>query len=336
MTPRPSTHRGWRLDDMRVLCTGGSGFIGTHLIDGFLAKGIEVFNLDISEPKQPAHRAHWHKCNILDAGLLNNLIGEIQPSHVIHLAARATTEGKTIDDFQDNTLGTANVLEALKNTASVSRVVVASSQHVRRPGSGFPRQDTEYEPHGLYGQSKVITEKLTAEANLACVWTIIRPTTIWGPWHPFLPRGLWRIMKKGLYFHPHNDQVVRSYGYVKNVAWQIEQILQAPVSVVGSKIFYVGEASIRQIDWINAFSMALCNRDVRKVPRIWIQGLALVGDTLGSIGIRFPMNSQRYFNLTTTNPLPLEPILAAFGPPPYSLEQGIRETVRWLDDYGFA
>ena len=95
-------------------------------------------------------------------------------------------EGKSLNDFRDNTIGTANVLEAIRKTPTISRVVITSSQHVRKPGSGLPQNDEDFAPHGLYGESKKITEQLTRWAGLPCIWTIIRPTTVWGPWHPSL------------------------------------------------------------------------------------------------------------------------------------------------------
>jgi GlcNAc-P-P-Und epimerase len=322
------------LEPTKILCTGGSGFIGTHLIDSLLAKGIEVINIDIAKPKKQAHNVYWHECNILDLDTLVKTFREFQPSHIIHLAARATMEGKSLDDFRDNTIGTANVLMAIKKTACVSRVVITSTQHVRKPGSGLPQHDEDFVPHGLYGESKVITEQLTRGAELSCIWTIIRPTTVWGAWHPFLPSGLWTMMKRGIYFHPLKDPVIRSYGYVKNVVWQIEKILEAPSELVNHEVLYVGDSLTLQINWINAFSMALTNHNVTQVPKEWIRLLARVGDGLGEVGIKFPMNSPRYFNLTTPQLVPINSVIEKFGIPPYSLDDGIAETVSWLRGKG--
>jgi len=324
------------MNEFRVLCTGGSGFIGTHLVDSLLAKGIELINIDIKQPKKPEHFPYWRKCNILDVANLENIFQDYQPTHVVHLAARATIEGKTLADFQDNTTGTDNVLRAIKKNECVSRVIITSSQHVRKPGSGLPKHDEDYAPHGLYGESKLITETLTRKANLSCGWVIIRPTTIWGPWHPFLPGGLWAMMKRGIYFHPKNDPVIRSYGYVKNLIWQIEKLLEAPSELLNHKVFYVGDSLTLQINWINAFSRAITKRNVTQVPKEWIRLLSCSGDVLKMVGIKPPMDSQRYFNLTTTNPVPLEPVFEAFGIPPYSLEEGLHETIMWLNEHGYV
>jgi GlcNAc-P-P-Und epimerase len=319
---------------MKILCTGGSGFIGTHLIDSLLDRGIELINVDIANPKKQSHNACWLECNILDLDRLKKVFSEFQPSHIVHLAARATIEGKSLDDFRDNTFGTANVLAAVKNTATISRVIITSSQHVRKPGSGLPQHDEDYAPHGLYGESKVITEKLTRRAEFSANWTIIRPTTVWGPWHPFLPEGLWAMMEKGVYFHPKNDLVIRSYGYVKNVVWQINKLLEAPSDLINHQVYYVGDGLTQQINWINAFSMALAQRSVTQVPKEWIRFLARIGDGLNMAGIKFPMNGPRYFNLTTTNPVPIDRVIKQFGAPPYSLEKGISETISWLRGRG--
>lgn len=316
----------------KILITGGSGFIGTHLIDRLLESGNHFINLDIHTPKKPEHTVFWRNCNILNAKNLNNIFQEFKPTHIIHLAARATTDGKSLADYPDNTTGTKNVLDAIQGIPSIQRVVITSSQHVRKPGSGLPKQDDDYVPHGPYGESKVVTEQLTRGANLPCEWVIIRPTTIWGPYHPFLPSGLWRLMSKGLYFHPKNDPVVRSYGYVKNTAWLIAKLLEAPTGLVHQRTLYIGDEPIRQDQWIDAFSLALVGRPATKVPQSAIRLLARVGDYLNSLGISFPMNSDRFFNLTTTNPVQIAPVIKQLGQQPYALQQGIKETVNWLTE----
>lgn len=316
-----------------VLVTGGSGFIGTHLVQLLLDRGYGVANIDISPPALSSHRGHWRQCSILDLRELQEAFADSQPSHVVHLAAYASMDARSLDEFKVNTEGTANILRAAAKTRSLQRLVVTSTQHVRAPGSGYPAHDTDYVPYMFYGESKVVTEQHTREAQLDCAWTIIRPTAVWGPGHKLLADGLWRQMHLGRYFHPTGDPVVRSYGYVKNVVWQIEKLLMAERSAVDRKVFYVADGNIRQLEWVNALSRELTGHEVRTVPLWVLRGLSKLGDGLRACGLRFPLYDSRLKNLITPNPVPVEPTLALLGNPPYSLEEGARETVEWLRSY---
>lgn len=317
----------------KILLTGASGFIGSHLVQHLESCGYEFCNVDIVPPKQAEQLAYYRSGSILDGTNLKQIVSDYQPTCVIHLAALAVMDGKSIDDFRANTDGTANLLEAVKNCPSVERLIITSTQHVRRPGSSPATHDEDYDPLMLYGESKVITEQLTRKADLKCAWTIVRPTTVWGPGHLTMADGLLRLMSQGRYIHPAKDPVLRSYGYVKNVAWQLEQILLAEKSAVDRKTFYVADANMRQLDWVNNVSVGLTGRPVRTVPLNFIFILAKLGDILRSVGLRFPMYSSRLENLTSQNHVPIEPTLQLLGPSPIGLDQGIQETVAWFNEY---
>ena len=319
---------------MNIVVTGGSGFIGTHLLELLRLGGHQITNIDICEPKTgDANDVEWRDCSILNKEQLVRLFQEMQPSHVVHLAAYASMDARSLGEFSANIDGTANLLDAIKSVSSVERVIITSTQHVRRPGSGIPDSDTDFVPYMFYGESKVISERLTREAGLKCVWTIIRPTAVWGPGHLPLAEGLWRLMIKGRYFHPANDPVVRSYGYVKNVVWQIARLLEADELRVDRKVFYVADGTARQKDWVNAMSRELIGRDVRILPLWMIRQLANVGDGARALGIRFPIYGSRLENLITNNPVPIESTLELLGDPPYSLERGAFETSEWLKKF---
>jgi len=316
---------------LRVLITGGSGFIGTCLADYLIEKSREFTNLDTNEPNKTSHIDYWQKSDILDFEDVLFKFTAFRPTHVVHLAAKASMEGKTLEDYKENTEGISTILSACNNTPSVSRLIVTSTQHVRKPGSDLPVDDTDYDPLMLYGESKAVMEEIVRRADIKCTWTIIRPTNIWGPWHPHLPCGLWRLMKKGLYFHPAGDRVIRSYGYVENAVWQIDQILNAPSDLVDRKTYYIGELPSSQYEWVNRFSLALTGRPVKLLPDQLIRILAYTGDILVKFGVPFPMYSSRYKNLTTTNIVPVSPTIEVFGTPPYTANEGIAKTVKWLE-----
>jgi GlcNAc-P-P-Und epimerase len=317
---------------MRILITGGSGFIGTNAIEAFSNNANAILNYSIHPPLNPAQALHWRAGNILDPKATTAAFREFQPDRVLHLAARAECDEKTTveEGYRANTEGTRNILEAIRTTPSVQRAIITSSQFVCAPGR-LPRDDTDYFPETVYGESKVITEKLTREANLSACWTIIRPTNIWGPWHMRYRREFWRVVERGLYVHPGRQPVIRCYGYVKNVVHQIRKVFDADVDLVRGRTFYLGDRPINLYDWVNGFSRVLTGREARVVPRALMRALAVLGDIPTHLtGKPFLINSSRFRSMTTDYQTPMQFTFELFGENPYALEAGIKETVEWL------
>lgn len=317
---------------MRMLLTGGSGFIGINLVDTLVNKGVELLNLDITPPKKTSQTRYWERCDILDFDQTLRNFEMFQPTHIIHLAARTDTLSTQLDDYRVNTEGTENVLRSIRNMPGVQRVIITSSQFVFAP-PGFPRNDEDYNPIGAYGVSKVLSEKATRKAGLNCVWTITRPTNIWGPWHPRYPSEFWLVLKKGLYFHPGGKSAVRSYGYVKNIVYQMLKIMEALPALVHEKVYYLGDPPLPLIDWVNGFALPITGKPARTIPKPLIQTMAAAGTLLSGIGIRFPITLSRYRSMTEDYFSPVDKTIKNFGVSPYSMEDGIKETVDWLNLY---
>jgi GlcNAc-P-P-Und epimerase len=317
---------------MKILITGGSGFIGTNVIDAFARDGWRILNYSIDPPLKSDHAPFWRRGDILDAPVLRSTFHEFQAELVLHLAARTECDENTTVEtgYRVNTEGTRNVLDAIRTTPSIKRAIITSSQFVCAPGR-LPKSDADYFPETVYGESKVITEQLTRETDLPICWTIIRPTNIWGPWHMRYRREFWRVLQRGLYTHPGHEPVIRSYGYVKNVVHQIQRVFQADVDPVCGKTFYLGDRPINLYDWTNGFSRALTGHDVRIVPRSWLRFVALLGDIPTWLtGKAFLINSSRFRSMTTNYETPMGRTFELFGENPYKLEDGIQETVEWL------
>src|SRR5687767_8372869 len=110
---------------MRVFITGGSGFIGTNLVNDLLRADAEVLNLDIEPPLDPDHAHVWRRGDVMDRKGLRAAFSAFRPTHVVHLAARTDTVGThRIADYRTNTEGTANVLAAIAATPSVARTII--------------------------------------------------------------------------------------------------------------------------------------------------------------------------------------------------------------------
>lgn len=319
---------------MRILVTGGSGFIGTNLIEELLKQGTHILlNLDIDEPKVESHRPFWKQCDLMNLSNVETLMKDFDPEIVIHLAARTDTDPKCVlEDYAINMKGTENLMSAMSVCKGIRRVIFTSTQFVNQY-HGVPKHDEDYAPHTKYGESKVIMEQMIRKANPPYEWVIIRPTNIWGPWHIRYPYEFWKVLSNGMYFHPGKQPVIRSYGYVGNVVWQIIQMMQAPASKVNKQVYYVGDEPIDIYHWVNGFSKGQIGKEVRVIPRAMVKGLAIVGDLLSLVSLKFPITSSRYKSMTNSNSAPMEKTMKAFGIPPYSLQSGIDTTVEWMRKY---
>lgn len=319
---------------LKILVTGGSGFIGTNLMEALLERrDCEVLNLDTTEPQLAAHKPYWAPCDLLDTARVSELFQQFQPTEVIHLAGRTDMFGKAVSDYAANHVGTENIIAAIRQTPGVERVVFTSSQFVVSPGP-LPKSDFEFRPHTLYGESKVLSEQAVRAADLQCVWTIVRPTNIWGRWHPRYPTEFWRVLKQGRYVHPGGRVVRRCYGYVGTVVEQILTILSSPAEKVNQAVFYVGDAPVDLLDWTNAFSRELTGKPVRVVPRPVLRAIAFLGDAVIAVGGKFPLFSSRYRSMTEDYVTPMEKTFSVLGQPTHSLRQGVKITSDWLRSLG--
>ena len=144
---------------MRILVTGGSGFIGTNYMDLLVQKDIEALvNIDFNSPRNKEHVQYWRDCDILNKSKLEKIVKDFSPTHVVHLAA---TCGLSTDlsEFAANTEGVENLVDILDQVPSVKHVIFTSSLLVCRPGY-IPEHDTDYKPYTVYGESKMLGEKI--------------------------------------------------------------------------------------------------------------------------------------------------------------------------------
>lgn len=320
----------------RLLVTGGSGFIGSNLVAAALAAGDEVLNLDPFPPLDVAHLPNWLAVDVLDRHSLGAEVAAFAPTAVVHLAANVSVApSMTMVDYRVNTTGTANILEVVAATPGIERLVVTSTQFVCRPGH-LPTSDTDVDPHTLYGMTKVATENLVRRHGAGDTpWVIIRPTTIWGPWDSYYRRSFYALLKRGLYVHPDVPPCWRSYGYVGNVVWQIQRILDAGPEVDG-RTLYVGDRPIDLRDYADEFVRQVKGGDTRTVPIGLATALARTGDVLGKVGLPWPLTSTRLGSMTEGYPVPIEPTFELLGEPPWSLRDGVATTVEWLRGHYWA
>jgi nucleoside-diphosphate-sugar epimerase len=316
---------------MRVLVTGGSGFIGTNMVQHWIEQGDEVVNFDIRPPRNKAHQSYWQGIDLLDKEALIQAMQEVRPDCVIHLAARTDLNGTTVQDYWINTVGVENLIAAAK-AATIPRVLFASSQLVCTPGYQ-PRHETDYCPLNPYGVSKVEGENIVrAQAGEAFAWTIFRPTSIWGPWFEMPYRNFFETVRRGRYVQAQGIRVQKSFGFVGNAVCQLECLARCSVEKMHGEVLYLADYEpVVVSDWANLVQQAWDAPPIREVPLPFLQVAAKAGDMLKVLGMKNPpITSYRLHNLMTESPQDMAPLKRLCGPMPFSVSTGTDLTVAWI------
>jgi len=178
---------------MKVLITGGAGFLGSHLTDSFLERGDEVFILDTGMTLKVKHRIgnpnlHFVRDSVFNEAILEGLIARVDL--VYHLAAVVGVEYYVGDPYQVlnvNVNGTQNVLKlAFKHG---KRVVFSSTSEVYGRNSRIPWREDDDRVLGstridrwCYSTSKAVGEHFCfAYAKMGLKATVVRYFNVYGP-----------------------------------------------------------------------------------------------------------------------------------------------------------
>lgn len=158
---------------MRILVTGGAGFIGSAVVPKLQAENHDVFVYDnlsfgnrdfIDVPD-----SNFCLGDIRDAELLEEFILKIQPDSIIHLAAIHFIPYCNEHPFESsdiNIRGTINVLKAAKESKNLKKVIFASTAAVYPISDTAVAEDDEVRPLDIYGLSKLAGENLMQKFHL--------------------------------------------------------------------------------------------------------------------------------------------------------------------------
>lgn len=325
------------MGNQRVVVTGGSGFVGTNLVSFITNMGWEVINLDIVEPRNPAHNQYWEKVDLLDRKKLIEKTNEISPSIFLHFGARTDLdEKKDIFDYAINIEGVYNVIDAIRSTQTINRTIFASSQLVCMLGYQ-PLNTLDYRPNTSYGRSKVLFERIIRSVgDMNSIWTIVRPTSLWGPWFGIPFFQMFQLIRKNVYFHIKGENPKKQWGFIGNTVYQLWKIVQAPVVDVHTKTFYLADYSPVELrEFADKVQERFGSKPIRQISSRLLKSFARAGDVAQKIGWATPpITSFRYQNMITPEIQDLCDLYEITGPLPYSVDEGIDETVEWMSTNG--
>ena len=317
---------------MRTLVTGGTGFIGSHLIERLLREKAEVHAL-VRSPKKLERLGFGRELRVL-AGDLDSLPELPAALDVVFHLAGITKAAQTKDYYKVNQAGTASLLAALAARRGSPRFVHVSTQAACGPAlpSGRPRrEDDPPAPLSPYGRSKLAAEEEVLRRRDEMSVVLLRVGPVYGPRDgDFLDYFRW--IKRGWLPRFGRKEMPLSAVYVADVV--SAAILAARADLDSGEIFNI--AAEEPVTWesIGRTAARLLGRRVRRlrIP-LWIAYLvcAAAEGVARTTGRPTALNRSKYSELSGKAwALDVSKAKAKLGfTAAYSLESGLRETLDW-------
>jgi len=174
-----------------ILVTGGTGFIGNHLVNKLISLNYQVVVIDdlsASDKTNFPKQAKFIKAKVQDPKL-NKIIKSIKPEVIFHLAAENSVSSPVNKTLTSNVIGTYNLLNSAKNN-QVKHFIFTSSAAVYGESKVFPIKETHpTKPISAYGISKLTGELYCQQFREFFKTSIFRFANVYGPGQSSLNEG---------------------------------------------------------------------------------------------------------------------------------------------------
>jgi UDP-glucose 4-epimerase len=205
---------------MKILITGGSGFIGHAVVTALLQAKHDITIVDIKMPNFPGH-IHFFHADILNKKALSEVFEKVKPEIVIHLAGCTDSTAGHDYIYNCNVKGTLNIIDTCLNN-KVKKFIFASTCMVYGKNSKLKvAEKVEVAPQSLYAFTKAVGESLIKASGLNYI--IFRMFNVSGPGFThdppryLIPTALAATLEKPLrIFTKYND--IRDYVHVDDIA----------------------------------------------------------------------------------------------------------------------
>lgn len=297
---------------MKIIVTGASGFVGQNLVPYLSGQGNSLQSLSL-------RTENWQ--------LDNNA------SAIIHLAGKAHDTKNTAAAeayFQVNRDLTIKLFDRFLQSPIRDFFYFSSVKAVADKVEGILSEDVTAQPYTPYGQSKLEAEQYLLAQALpdGKRLFIIRPCMIHGPGNKGNLNLLYKVVQKGIPWPLAAFNNARSFLYVDNLCWLVEQMLTQAHIPSGVYNFADDEAvSTNELVQIIAEATG-------KKARLWrinagvMNALATIGDKL-----KLPLNSERLKKLTESYIVSNQKIKTALNIKalPVTAKQGLKKTIAVFD-----
>jgi nucleoside-diphosphate-sugar epimerase len=325
---------------MKLLVTGGTGFIGSHLAEEGRRRGADVVVLGLAE--RPEERANAELLarqgvailpgSITDAELCERAMRGV--THVFHLAVAMREGGKSDEFFERvNLEGTRRLLEAA-GAAKVERFVYCGTIGIyghRAPG--VTSEGSPLHPGNIYERTKVAAERMVRELapTLGLPYTILRPADVYGPRDQRLLK-LFKGVRAGRFPLFGDGSGRRHMVYVDDVVSAFFAACERPAAV-GEGVIVAGPRPCTLRELIEEVRRATGSaRFGRRLPLTpMLAAAAVVEDVCQALKLDPPIYRRRMDFFTSDSAFDTSRARQVLGwAPRVELDEGVRRT---FEDY---
>ncbi|MDZ7771567.1 MAG: NAD(P)-dependent oxidoreductase [Balneolaceae bacterium] len=326
-----------------AIITGGSGFVGSHLIRHLQREGRydRIVNTDRSglapdEIPREAELAHlkWDVRRKADAEVFREL-GCGEQTHIYNLAAICRIPGYPHEDYyRTNILGAENVCR-LADELGCRTMLFTSSVSVYGGSEELKTEESVPQPADPYGISKLVAEYIHRgwrESGEGRRLVILRPGIIFGSGEQANFTRLYDALKKGYFFYPGRRDTRKACAYVKDVARALDWFARHGDEFELYNLAYEQAPAIEEICGVIA-SETDAGRARLRIPAPLLLGAAyLIHAAARLTGLSFKgIHPDRVRKVMVSTHISGEKLANSGFGLKYSLKEGVRD---WFDESG--
>ncbi len=270
---------------MKVLVTGATGFIGSHLVESLVQRGVQVRCL----VRNISHLGWVKNCPVEfvvgDCREIESLHQAVQDvDQVFHLAG-ANMAVKEQTFFEVNGQGTENLVQAcIKKNTRLKKIIYLSSQAAAGPclSDGKKKESDPCEPVSPYGKSKLLGEELALSHAHELPLLILRPCAVYGP----RDKGfftLFKCLSKSIKpcFSDHDQYI--SMCYVEDLVQAM--LLAAEIQTESGEIFFLSDGHDYRMEEIgDIFEQAMEKRALKlRIPQQLLFGVGFIAECFARV-----------------------------------------------------
>lgn len=325
---------------MKVLVTGGTGFIGSHLVEKLALEGHQVRVLDWGEHNirylEKLKNMEFIKGDLRNKQVIEKALRDVEV--VYHLASIHLAVGVSDKEYREvNVGGTEKILEACSKR-DLKRFVHCSSVGVLGNIDNPPANESyPYNPDTIYEKTKAEGEQVAlryCEKGIPVV--VARPAWVYGPRCPRTLR-LFRILKRGRFFFFGNGQTLRHPVYVGDFVRGLELCAELE-KAVGQIYIFGDEKAVTIEELISAFAKTLGVKTPKvHLPASPMRVLGFLAEVICKrIGVEPPFSSRSMDFFTKNYSFDISKAKKELNyKPQVSLDEGLRMSLKWFEENSF-